>query len=134
MNQITIDGNRYFVNEKTLKLHQKKLKALKRQNGIPALAIYVAILFFVFGVWVLGYQTILWLKTDVWQNLPWYQTIFKSEPVTLHYLASINLWLIFVIMSVVSYYSLKYLLPTTSLKSNISHLEKVVNKLREELN
>ena len=133
MNQITIDGNTYTVDEKTLKLNQKKLKALKSQNGVPALAIYVAIICFVFGAWVLGYQTIMWLKTDVWQNLPWYQTIFKSEPVTFQYLASINLWVISIILSAVSYYLLKNILPTTSLKTNISHLENVVNKLGKEL-
>ena len=133
MNLVTIDGNSYSVDEKTLLLHQKKLKALKSQNGVPALALYIAILFFVFGVWVLGYQIIMWLKTESWQNFPWYQTIFKSDPVTLKYLASINLWVISIIMSAVSYYLLKHALPTTSLQANISHLEKVINKLEKEL-
>jgi len=133
MNLITIDDNSYSVDEKTLLLHQKKLKALKSQNGVPALAIYIAILFFVFGVWVLGYQTIMWLKTESWQNLPWYQTIFKSEPATLRYLASINLWITSIIISAVSYYLLKHTLPTTSLQANILHLEKVTRKLEKEL-
>ena len=133
MNQITIDGTTYSLDEKTLKSSQKKLKALKSQNGVPALAIYVAIIFFVFGLWVLGYQVIMWLKTSEWQNLPWYQTVFKSEPALFQYLASINLSLIFIILAAASYYLLKIFLPTDTLKDNIMHLEKVVNKLSHEL-
>ena len=133
MNKITIDGNTYTLDKKTLKTSQNKLKALKSQNGVSALAIYVAIIFFVFGVWVLGYQTIMWLKTSEWLYLPWYQTIFKTEPTLFQSFASISLSLIFIIMSPVSYYLLKTLLPKGSLKENIQHLENVVDIIGKEL-
>ena len=116
-----------------IKKYQKKLKDVKSQNGVPALAIYVAIIFFVFGIWTLGYQTIMWIKTNEWLNLPWYQTIFKSEPVVFQYLASISLSLLFIIITPITYFILKALLPVNSLDAEVSHLENIVSKLEDKI-
>ena len=133
MNKITIDGNEYTIDEKTLKTHQKKLKALIFQNKVSTLAFYVTIIFVVFGIWVLGYQTIMWSKTSEWHNLPWYQTIIKSEPTVFHYLASIDLWLVSLILSPIAYFILKRLLPTGNLITEVKHSEHIVNELQKSL-
>ena len=133
MNQITIDGNEYTIDEKTLKTHQKKLKALIFQNKVPALAVYITVIFAVFGLWVLFYQTIMWSKTSEWNNLPWYQTIVKSEPTIFHYLASVELWLVSLIIAFMAYFILKRLLPTGKLTAQIQQSEHIVNELHNAL-
>ncbi len=133
MNQITINGREYTVDKKTLKSHQQKLNALVFYNKVPALAYYVTITFAVFSMWALGYQTIMWSKTNEWLNLPWYKTIVKSEPTFLHYLATIDLWLFSLILTVIVYFTLKRLLPTGHLTTEVSESEHIVNKLQKAL-
>ena len=133
MNKITVDGNEYTIDEKTLKIHRKKLKALMFQNKVPALAVYVTVIFAVFGLWVLFYQIIMWSKTSEWQNLPWYQTIVKSEPTFFHYLASVDLWLFSLILPPIAYFILKKLLPTGNLSTEVKQSEHIVNELQKAL-
>ena len=133
MNKIIIDGNECTINEKTLKAHQKKLKALIFQNKVPALAVYVTIIFVVFSLWVLFYQTIMWSKTSEWHYLPWYQTIVKSEPTVFYYLASVDLGLISLILPPIAYFILKRLLPTGNLSTEVKQSEHIVNELQKAL-
>jgi hypothetical protein len=133
MNKITVNGREYTADKKTLKTQQQKLKAFIFHNKVPALAYYVTIIFSVFSIWVLGYQTIMWSKTNEWPNLPWYQTIVKSEPTTLHYIASIDLWLVSLILTVIVYFVLKNLLPTGHLITEINESKDIVNKLQKAL-
>ena len=133
MNKIMINGREFTVDKKTLKSHQQKLNALIFHNKVPALAYYITIIFAVFSIWVLGYQTIMWSKTSEWRNLPWYQTIVKSEPTVLHYLATIDLWLVSLILTVIVYFTLKRLLPTGHLTTEVNESEHIVNELQKAL-
>ena len=85
-------------------------------------------------MWALGYQTIMWSKTNEWLNLPWYKTIVnKTEPTFLKNLATIDLWLFSLILTVIVYFTLKRLLPTGHLTTEVSESEHIVNKLQKAL-